>query len=73
MGCSGCKRRRSRLRAWLKSLWSAKASDIPAGVPGALRLANQLKEHCAKHGLSGEFARVIVPREEDDYADTSNR
>ena len=62
--CQGCTKRRARIRAWWNSLWFAGTTGIPSGVPGALRLANQLKEHCAKHGLSGEFAGVIVPRAE---------
>lgn len=61
--CSGCKKRRTRIAAWWNSLRLPGTSDMPTGVPGALKLANQLKEHCAKHGLSGEFAGVVVPRE----------
>lgn len=62
--CSGCEKRRTRICVWWNSLWPAGTSDMPTGVPRALKLANQLKQHCAKHDLSGEFAGVTVPREE---------
>ena len=66
--CHGCNRRRTRLKAWWDSLWPVGARDMPAGVHRALRLANQLKAHCARHELSGEFAGVLV-RPESKYKD----
>ena len=72
MECGGCTQRRAAIKRWWQGLFAKPKDDwMPEGVQVALELADALKQHCWNHSMSGTFAGVIVPPQEECHEPTA--